>query len=117
MLAQGHGRILNVSSIWGNAGGSTEVAYSAAKGGLNAFTKALAKELAPSNIQVNAAACGVIDTDMNNCFSPEEKKALQEEIPAGRMGTPEEAAALLLQMAQSPDYLTGQIITMDGGFL
>ena len=54
---------------------------------------------------------------MNNCFSPEEKKALQEEIPAGRMGTPEEAAALLLQMAQSPDYLTGQIITMDGGFL
>lgn len=117
MLAQGHGRILNVSSIWGNAGGSTEVAYSAAKGGLNAFTKALAKELAPSNIQVNAAAFGVIDTDMNSCFSPEEKKALQEEIPAGRMGTPEEAAALLLQLAQSPDYLTGQIITMDGGFL
>lgn len=117
LLAQGHGRILNVSSIWGNAGSSTEVAYSAAKGGLNAFTKALAKELAPSNIQVNAAAFGVIDTDMNSCFSPEEKKALQEEIPAGRMGTPEEAAALLLQLAQSPDYLTGQIITMDGGFL
>ena len=117
MLAQGHGRILNVSSIWGNTGGSTEVAYSAAKGGLNAFTRALAKELAPSNIQVNAAAFGVIDTDMNRCFSPEEKEALQEEIPAGRMGTPEEAAALLLQLAQSPDYLTGQIITMDGAFL
>ena len=89
---------------------------SASKGGVNAFTKALAKELAPSNIQVNAAAFGLIDTDMNQHFSAEELDALKEEIPADRAGTCEEAAALLLQLAHSPDYLTGQIITMDGGW-
>lgn len=117
MLSAGHGRILNVSSIWGLSGASTEAAYSASKGGLNAFTKALARELAPSNIQVNAIACGVIDTDMNRCFDEEEQNALREEIPAGRFGTPAEAAALLLQLAQAPSYLTGQIITLDGGFV
>ena len=69
MLKEHSGKIINISSVWGNVGASTEVAYSASKGGLNAFTRALAKELAPSNIQVNAIACGIIDTDMNHCFS------------------------------------------------
>lgn len=110
------GRIINISSVWGNVGASCEVAYSACKGGLNAFTRALAKELAPSNIQVNAIACGVIDTQMNACFTPEERDALREEIPAGRFGSPADVAALVLQLASATDYLTGQVITLDGGF-
>lgn len=93
-----------------------EVAYSASKGGVNAFTKALAKELAPSNIQVNAIACGVIDTDMNSSLSPEDRAALAAEIPADRFGLPEEVAGLILQTAQAPSYMTGQIITIDGGW-
>ena len=111
------GKIINISSVWGIAGASCEVAYSACKGGINAFTKALAKELAPSNIQVNAIACGVIDTSMNACFSEEERIALAEEIPAGRFGRPEEVASLALQLATENQYLTGQIITLDGGWL
>lgn len=111
------GKIINISSVWGIAGASCEVAYSACKGGINAFTKALAKELAPSNIQVNAIACGVIDTSMNACFSEEERMALAEEIPAGRFGRPEEVASLALQLATENQYLTGQIITLDGGWL
>ena len=93
-----------------------EVAYSASKGGVNAFTKALAKELAPSNIQVNAIACGVIDTDMNHCFSGEELQYLIDEIPANRLGQPNEVADLALYLAEAPAYLTGQIITIDGGW-
>lgn len=117
MVRMKKGKIINISSVWGNAGASMEVAYSAAKGGVNSFTKALAKELAPSNVQVNAIAFGVIDTDMNACFSEEEKAALAEEIPADRMGTAQEAARMVKQILQSPDYLTGQIITMDGGWI
>lgn len=117
MVHQKAGKIINISSVWGIAGASCEVAYSACKGGVNAFTRALAKELAPSNIQVNAIACGVIDTQMNACFSEEEREALAEEIPAGRFGLPEEVAALALQLATGNDYLTGQIITLDGGWL
>lgn len=116
MLKRHSGRIINISSVWGNAGASMEVAYSASKGGMNAFTRALAKELAPSNIQVNAIACGLLDTDMNRCLSREEKEALIAEIPADRMGQASEAAQLALQLAQSPEYLTGQIITLDGGW-
>lgn len=116
MLKRQSGRIINVSSVWGTQGASMEVAYSASKGGVNAFTKALAKELAPSNIQVNAIACGVIDTSMNSCLSQTELADLQAEIPADRLGTPEEAAQLILQIAQAPGYMTGQIITMDGGW-
>lgn len=116
MLKNHRGKIINVSSVWGAHGASMEVAYSASKGGVNAFTKALAKELAPSNIQVNAIACGVIDTAMNNCLTPEDKAALTAEIPADRLGRPEEAARLILQTAQSPEYMTGQIITIDGGW-
>ena len=116
MLKKHSGRIINISSVWGNVGASMEVAYSASKGGINAFTKALAKELAPSNIQVNAIACGVIDTSMNACFTAEDMVALTEEIPADRIGKPEEVAHLSLQLAQAPTYLTGQIITLDGGW-
>jgi len=117
LMLQNHaGKIINISSVWGNVGASTEVAYSASKGGVNAFTKALAKELAPSNVQVNAIACGVIDTSMNACFSEEDMEALVAEIPADRIGYPSEVAALALQLAQAPAYLTGQIITMDGGW-
>lgn len=116
MLQKHHGSIINISSVWGAQGASMEVAYSASKGGMNAFTRALAKELAPSGIAVNAIACGVIDTAMNACISPEDMEALKAEIPADRLGTPEEVASLILQTAQAPSYMTGQIITIDGGW-
>ena len=116
MLQKQAGKIINISSVWGNVGASCEVAYSATKGGMNTFTKALAKELAPSNIQVNAIACGCIDTQMNACFSEDEKAALADEIPAGRFAKPEEVAALVLDLAAKHSYLTGQIITLDGGW-
>lgn len=116
MIHKKRGRILNISSVWGNVGASCEAAYSAAKGGVNTFTKALAKELAPSGIAVNALSCGIIDTPMNQCFSKEDLDAICEEIPAGRMGTPEESAELVFLLSQAPTYMTGQIITMDGGW-
>lgn len=116
MIHRKRGKIINISSVWGNSGASCEVAYSASKGGVNAFTKALGKELAPSNIQVNAIACGVIDTQMNACFSEEERLSLENEIPAGRFGAPEEVAHLVLQLSSGNDYLTGQVITFDGGW-
>ena len=94
MIREQKGRILNISSVWGNVGASCEVAYSATKGGINAFTKALAKELAPSGIAVNALACGIIDTPMNQCFSPDEIQEICDEIPAGRMGNPEEVGEM-----------------------
>ena len=116
MVKQQAGKIINISSVWGNVGASCEVAYSACKGGMNTFTRALAKELAPSGIQVNAIACGCIDTQMNACFSEEDRAALAEEIPAGRFGTPKEVADLVLDLAQKHNYLTGQVITLDGGW-
>ena len=116
MLSKQAGKIINISSVWGSVGSSCEVAYSASKGGLNSFTKALAKELAPSNIQVNAIACGCIDTEMNQCFSEEERRELIDEIPAGRFGTPEEVATLVYSIANESGFLTGQIITLDGGW-
>ncbi len=116
MVHQKSGCIINISSVWGTVGASCEVAYSASKGGINTFTKALAKELAPSGISVNAIACGVIDTRMNGCFDATERAALEEEIPMGRYGTPEEVASLAWQLSTAPAYLTGQIITLDGGW-
>ena len=116
MVSRKKGKIINISSVWGTAGASCEVAYSASKGGMNSFTKALAKELAPSNIQVNAIACGCIDTEMNHCFSEEERQDLINEIPAGRFGTSEEVAELVYTLACEHNYLTGQIITFDGGW-
>ncbi len=117
MVNRKSGKIINVSSVWGNVGASMEVAYSTAKGGVNSFTKALAKELAPSNVQVNAVAFGVIDTEMNACFSEEEREALTQEIPADRMGTPEEAAQMIWQIVNAPEYFTGQVVIMDGGWI
>lgn len=117
MVERKEGKLIFVSSVWGNVGASTEVAYSTSKGGLNSFTRALAKELAPSHIQVNAAAFGAIDTDMNRCFTKEELEELAQEIPADRLGRPEEAARMILQILDSPEYLTGQVITMDGGWI
>lgn len=115
-LRQGHGSIVNVSSVWGNAGASCEAAYSATKGGINSLTKALARELAPSHIRVNAAAFGAIDTEMNNHLTAEERQSLEDEIPAGRYGTPSEAAELIYDLAVNHPYLTGQIVTMDGAW-
>lgn len=117
MISRKQGRILNISSIWGIAGASCEVAYSTTKAGINGFTKALAKEVAPSNIQVNAIACGVIDTSMNQQLSATEADALASEIPLGRFGTPSEVANLAWNLAHESPYLTGQIITLDGGYL
>lgn len=116
MLREHSGHIINISSVWGGVGASMEVAYSTSKGGMNAFTRALAKELAPSGIRVNAIACGVIDTSMNDCFTEEDMDFLKKEIPADRLGRPEEVAQLVLQLAQGPAYLTGQVITIDGGW-
>ena len=117
MLSCKKGRILNISSVWGNVGASMESAYAASKGGLNAFTKSLAKELAPSNIQVNGIACGFIETGMNEHLTPAELKDLLSHIPADRAGLPEEVAHLALQLADAPEYLTGQVISLDGGWI
>lgn len=116
MVARKYGKIINISSVWGNVGAACEVAYSATKGGINAFTKALAKELAPSNIQVNAVACGAIDTEMNQFLEEEELIALVEEIPTGRLGKAEEVADLVYHLGYKNSYLTGQVIGLDGGW-
>lgn len=117
MLQNHSGKIINISSVWGSVGASMEAAYSASKGGVNSLTRALARELAPSGIQVNAIACGVIDTDMNRCFSSEEMEALRQEIPADRIGQPEEVAQMVRMLLYAPDYLTGQVINLDGGWM
>ncbi|MBO4336587.1 MAG: SDR family NAD(P)-dependent oxidoreductase [Lachnospiraceae bacterium] len=116
MIKKHAGQIINISSVWGNVGASMEVAYSASKGGLNSFTRSLAKELAPSNIQVNAIACGVIDTDMNKHLSMSDMEILKGEIPADRIGTTLEVAKMVHHIIDSPSYLTGQVITLDGGW-
>lgn len=115
MLKNQKGHIINISSVWGNVGASMEVAYSASKGGLNSFTKALAKELAPSNILVNAISPGFINTEMNKCFDKDELNSIFNEIPLGRGGETKEVAAFVYKIAMS-EYLTGQIITLDGGW-
>ncbi len=115
MIKNGGGSIINISSVWGNEGASCEVIYSASKGGVNTMTKALAKELAPSNIRVNAVAPGVIKTDMLNCCTEEDLKALADETPLKRLGNPEDVAKAVLFLAEA-DFITGQILTVDGGF-
>lgn len=117
MVRQQQGKIVNVSSVWGVVGASCETAYSATKGGINALTKALAKELAPSNIQVNAVACGAIDTEMNQWMEEDEHIALVEDIPAGRLGSAEEVADLVYHLGYKNAYLTGQVIGLDGGWI
>ncbi|GIM28655.1 3-ketoacyl-ACP reductase [Clostridium polyendosporum] len=112
------GHIVNISSVWGNVGASCEVAYSATKGGVNSFTKALAKELAPSNIRVNAVSPGVINTSMNKWLTDEEKLSLEEDIPMGRFGEVNEIAKTIAFLcSDESSYITGQIITVDGGML
>lgn len=116
MVRQQYGRIINISSVWGDTGASCEVAYSATKGAVNSFTKALAKELAPSHIAVNAIAFGAVDTSMNNHLTLEEKQLLEDEIPYGRMATAGEAADFILHTAAAPLYLTGKVLTFDGAW-
>lgn len=118
MIKNHRGNIINISSIWGVTGASCEVAYSASKGGVNSFTKALAKELGHSNIRVNAIACGVIDTDMNTWLSPEEKSELLDQIPLMKMGSSQDVANLCIYLASDESkYITGQIIRLDGGMI
>lgn len=117
MVVQKYGKIINISSVWGVVGASCEVAYSATKGGINAFTKALAKELAPSNVQVNAVACGAINTEMNKFLTEDDLITLVEDIPSGRLGTAEEVADLVYHLGYKNSYLTGQIIGLDGGWV
>ena len=110
--------IINISSIWGNVGASCEVLYSTTKGGINLFTKALAKEIAPWGIRVNAIAPGAINTEMNSWLSEEEKKLLEEEIPMSRFGEVSEIGKVTKFLAsEDSSYLTGQILTVDGGMI
>ena len=111
------GIIINLSSVWGAVGASCEVAYSAAKGGVDAFTHALAKELAPSGVTVVGLQPGTIDTDMNGNLDEEEKAALAEEIPAGRFAEPQEVADAILRLTEMPNYITGAVLRMDGGWI
>lgn len=116
MLSRGEGAIVNVSSIWGIEGASMEVAYSATKSAIIGFTKALAKEVAPNGVRVNAVAPGAIDTDMMKCYSMEEVKNLCEEsIPLNRLGKPQEVAKAIIFLAEA-EYITGEILTVSGGF-
>ena len=118
MIHRKAGRILTVSSMWGQTGGSCEVHYSAAKAGLIGLTKALAKEEGPSGVTVNCVAPGVIDTDMMAAFTAEDKAALAEETPVGRMGSAAEVAALLVYLAgENAGYITGQVFGVNGGLV
>lgn len=118
MLKRKNGSIINVSSVWGMCGASCEVYYSASKAGLIGFTKALAKEMAPSNIRVNAVAAGVIDTDMNAHLSVCEKGELKDEIPLGKFGSGWDVAkAVYFLASDGADYITGETINVSGGFL
>ena len=118
MVHEKSGAIVNISSIWGISGASCETVYSASKAAVIGFTKALAKELAPSHIRVNAVAPGVIDTDMNAFLSADEKAALKDEIPMGRWGEALEIAeAVYFLASEKSSYITGQVLTADGGFI
>ena len=117
MIHNQSGHIINISSVWGAVGASCEVAYSATKGAVNSFTKALAKEVGPSHVQVNAISLGIMDTDMNSHLSPDDIDSICEDIPMGRMGTPEEAAEAVMNMLRMPKYYTGDILTLDGGWI
>ena len=118
MIARKAGRIINISSMWGVTGASCEVHYSATKAALNGMTRALAREVGPSGITVNAVAPGVIDTDMNAMLSEEDRRSLCEETPLCRIGTPEEIAETVFFLAgDGAAFLTGQVIGVNGGFV
>lgn len=116
MLSRKKGVVLNVSSIWGRDGGSCEAAYSATKGGLISFTKAIAKEWALSGVRCNAVCLGFIDTPINKIFSDEDKKSFCEGVSLGRIGDPSEAAAAIWFLtSEKASYITGQVLSVDGG--
>lgn len=118
MVSQKSGKIINISSMWGQVGASCEVAYSAAKAGVIGLTKALAKELAPSGITVNAIAPGLIDTSMNSEIGVDELNDFVSDIPLGRMGTAEEIAAAVYYLASDDaSYITGQVLGVNGGYI
>lgn len=118
MLMRQQGTIVNVSSVWGLAGASCEVVYSAAKAAVIGFTKALAREVGPSGIRVNCVAPGAVETDMLSSIRPEDLKSLAEEMPLGRLGTPTEAAEAIYYLASDhSSYLTGQILSPNGGLV
>ena len=137
MVHNKQGKIINISSVSGILGNVGQANYAASKAGVIGLTKTMARELGSRGItvnaiapgfvdtemtevlseKVNAIACGWIDTDMNACFSPEERRELEDEIPAGRYGTPEEVAELAFSLAAGHSYLTGQVITLDGGWI
>lgn len=114
MLSNKSGKIINISSIWGVTGGACEVHYSAAKAGVIGFTKALAKEMAPSGIQINCIAPGVIDTDMNKELSKEDKELLINETPMQKIGKPQDIARAVLFLAED-QFATGEVININGG--
>ncbi len=115
MINKKVGKIINISSIWGIVGASCEMAYAVSKAGLDAMTKSLAKELGPSNIQVNSIAPGIIDTDMNKFLTEEEKNKIIEEIPLEHIGNVDDVADCVLFLAKA-EYITGQIIQVNGGW-
>jgi 3-oxoacyl-[acyl-carrier protein] reductase len=118
MISRKNGKIINITSMWGLVGSSCEVHYSASKAGLIGLTKALAKELGPSGITVNAIAPGVIDTDMNKALSEEDLKALEDETPLMRIGRAEEVARCALYLAgDAADFITGEVINLSGGLV
>lgn len=118
MLKRKNGKIINVSSIWGITGAACEVNYSASKSAVIGFTKALAKELGPSGIQVNCVAPGVVDTDMNKNLSRAEIDDLIEQAPISRLGTPEDISNVILFLSsEKSDFITGQVISPNGGFV
>ena len=118
MIKKKQGRIINISSVWGLVGASCEVHYSTAKAALIGFTKALAKELGPSGITVNAIAPGVINTDMNRAISDEDMRALADETPLGRIGEPAEIAnAALFLASDEAGFITGDVLNISGGFV
>ena len=118
MISKKWGRIINLSSIWGLVGSSCEVHYSASKAALIGMTRALARELGPSNITVNAIAPGLIDTDMNKSLSDEDKALFAEDTPLGRAGRPEEIAkAALFLASDAADFITGDVLNVSGGYV
>lgn len=116
MISQKSGNIINISSIWGLVGASCEVHYSTTKAAIVGLTKALAKEVGPSGICVNCIAPGIIDTDMTNDLSPEDRQALIEQTPLMRTGMPKDVAAAAIYLAED-SFITGQVISPNGGFV
>ncbi len=117
MISKQQGKIINISSMWGLVGSSMEVCYSASKASLIGFTKALAKEVGPSNINVNCVCPGVIDTPMNSHLTTEDMKSLANETPLNRIGSPKEVADLVYFLgSEQSSFITGQVISCDGGF-